>query len=261
MARASWASVCGGTWMPGSGAPGTSQKNSGSFRHCCTWAWVSFGLTGSSYHVPGGHRVLVDQLLGLLEGMLPVEQRARTRVGVAVEVDDVLAADMRVALGDPQAGRRRDVDHRVLRARRVVLPAEVDHVLEHDLAAAAGRAVDRRAAVGRAGRQGTESRPRRRPARRGWRGARRYGRISRLALLSPRIVDDRVVRDHLPLAVRGLRQLVGEAVVVVVGHRLAGQDRSGLQVGVDGLRVVEAGGDVQVRPGRSGRGSPSCRRS
>src|SRR3981189_2285175 len=101
--------------MPGSGAPGTSQKNSGSFRHSCTWAWVSFGVTGSSYPVPAGSGFWVTRCLasrelrGLLAGVLPVEQAPRAGGG-AVEVDDVLAAGVCVAPGDPQAGGRRDVD-------------------------------------------------------------------------------------------------------------------------------------------------------
>ena len=71
LARASWASVCGGTSMPGSGAPGTSQKNSGSFRHSCTWAWVSFGLTGSSYHVPAGIGFWVTSCLASWKACCP----------------------------------------------------------------------------------------------------------------------------------------------------------------------------------------------
>ena len=39
-------------------------------------------LLSPDFFYSGGHRVLVDQLLGLLEGVLPVEQRAGTRVGV-----------------------------------------------------------------------------------------------------------------------------------------------------------------------------------
>jgi DNA-binding CsgD family transcriptional regulator len=100
--------------------------------------------------------VLGHQLLGLIERVVPVERRGRPGVGVVVEVDDVLAAGLRVALRDPQARRRRDVDHHVARARRVVLAAEVHHVLELDIAARPGRAVDRRGPVGRAGARGSQ---------------------------------------------------------------------------------------------------------
>src|SRR6266404_1242693 len=58
--------------------------------------------------------------------------------------------------------------------------------------------------------------------------------VSRLALLGPRVVDERIVRDHLPLAGRGPRQLVGVPVVVPVGRRLARQDRPRAEARVDG---------------------------
>src|ERR1700728_404778 len=65
-----------------------------------------------------------------------------------------------------------------------------------------------------------------------------------LALPHPRVIGVGVIPDDLPAAAGDRGQLVGVAVVVLVGDGLAGQDGTGLDVGVERTSGVDAGGNV-----------------